>query len=737
MPPTELPQPSPVETGAGVKDTSLQEPTSTNDSQVDKPETILLPKRIESAKDQLVRESKLSMLSQPNKIQALIPNLQAPEAELIALGLQKEGGKWYVPNRKYFPNSLGEDSIIINYGQREDGSYDLGFCSQEEFGKIYADSAQYEQGKISYVNTADIKKGEFINATKCATGEFTLVPAGTIVKTNEGEVTVKPGEILIVNENKNSIFVTNISEILKRYIADPMNPASAEAFELLVQFEEGRKNQNPEELPKLFTKLVENYNALERKVKTYEAYSTETTIETLRDDYKLASEIVKVLDEGISSRINSLNFQERVNQAREVLKEIVQDPNLAPEQKDLKISYILAKLLPKTNNHQHLKGSVPMETTLLLAKAHDLSTDQISLIQTAYQRGAEGFKNLDEFNKAYGAIGSVIRTPEDYQAAVRGIITEATRSGQLTVEIRCSVIGQRDASGNVIDPRLATENILQAISQSCNEIGEEAPKTAFTFLGYRGRDWKPEEVMEHAKLAVGFAQKYPDKKFSFDLAGPEDTGYSPAYFREAFDLIKAYNNKIKSGELKGELIGITLHAGETPSYNNGLQGSGAVDEAIAMGADRIGHGVQAITSPETLDRLKRSGATVEICGVCNVSSIPLNTRGMAVHPIQEFIHRDIPVTICTDNDAICGTNITKEYAQFLLTGHDQLMNWNNVKEVARQGIKSSFIPDADKERALKTFNERIRIIERLLMEERKTTGADSISNTKIGLPLAA
>lgn len=707
------------------------------DSFADTYEPIVSRLKIEGARDQVVRENKLSMLSKPNKVVAMIPDLHASDAELKLLGLQKEGENWYVPNRQYFPNAIGEDSIIINYGRKGDGTIDLGFCSQDEFGKIYAYSDQYEKGKITYIKPADIKKGETISATKCATGEFTLVPEGTTVKTNEGDVAVKPDEALIVNENKNSIFVSDISEILRRYVADPMNPASEKAFELLQTFEDSKKTTKPGELPALFNGLVSEYNAIERDTKAYKAYSSETHIETLRDDYKHAAEVVNGLDREISTRINSLEFSERIDEARIVLKEIIKNPSLTHEQRDIKISYVLVRLLPKTNNHQHLKGSVPMETMLERAKKHNFSEEQLSAIQNAYDNGADGFENLDEFNKAYGIIGSAIRTPEDYQAAVKGIIEEATRSGQLTAEIRCSVIGQRDSLGGTLNPHTATENILEAIDKTRIDIGDGAPKVGFTFLGYRGRDWKPKEVIDHAKLAIEFAQKYPEKKFSFDIAGPEDTGYSPTHFKEAFDLIREYNNRIKSGEARGEQISTTVHAGETPTYNDGNKGNKAVEEALDMGVDRIGHGVQAVTDLETLDRLEKSGTTVEICGVCNISSIPLNTKGMAIHPVQEFISRDIPVTICTDNDAICGTNITKEYAQFLLTGHNQLMNWNNIKEVARNGIKSSFITDKDRSDALKVFDERIRIIERLVSEGRTNVELENVRQKLKGIQVAA
>ena len=347
---------------------------------------------------------------------------------------------------------------------------------------------------------------------------------------------------------------------------------------------------------------------------------------------------------------------------------------------------------------------------------HNFTPEQLNGIESAYSEGAEGFESLSAFNKAYGAIAGAVRTPEDYQAAVKGIIDEANVSGQLTVEIRCAVIGQRKSDCTPLDPRDATENILQAMDKSCQNLGEEAPKTSLVFLGYRGRDWKPEEVIEHAKLAVEFAKKYPKKKFGFDIAGPEDTGYSPTAFKEGFDMIKEYNSMVDSGQIQGERIGVTVHAGETPTFDNGKTGSGSIEEALDMGADRIGHGLQAFYNEKTKERLRKQGTTVEICGTCNISSIPINTKGMAVHPVHEFIESEIPVTFCTDNDTVCNTTITAEYARLMMTSgskKNEMRNWNIIKLAARHGIESSFVSEEDKEDALKTFNSRIRIIEDL------------------------
>ena len=65
-------------------------------------------------------------------------------------------------------------------------------------------------------------------------------------------------------------------------------------------------------------------------------------------------------------------------------------------------------------------------------------------------------------------------------------------------------------------------------------------------------------------------------------------------------------------------------------------------------------------------------------------------------------------------DGITIANITKEYNQFLLTGHSNFMNWNTVKQSARDGIDAAFISDADKVSAKNILESRINQIQRMV-----------------------
>ncbi len=678
-----------------------------------------------TANSDIIKTSKVSMISKPNKIEAIVLNTETDTKELESLGFKKINGEWHASNTDWFPDEYTNNDIVIIYERNKNGEpTNVGFCSKDEFSKLYTNSDKYENNIIEYIDAHSIPKKQYIKATKCASGEVCILPIGTLLSTEQGLVEIKPGEVAIINEAKNSIYATTVDEILKRYKNDPLNPASFGFFELLNEYK--LNTINAPEIEKIYAheKMSDSFSRLNKGVALCNIIgedSIRTTPLTLRDEFNLSAKIVENLEEKYCSKIDVSNFDKAIEQAKELLLEIKRDSSLSEIQKQAAITAIIVKLLPKTNSHQHLKGSVPQDVTIEIAKEKGYSQKEIEAIKNSYSKGSLGYDNLKEFNLNYGTIGRPIKTPKDYEKAIKGIIEEAAKQGQIAVEIRCAVDSLRDDNGILLSANEGARSIIQSIEKAKSEIvakGLEAPKTGFVFLTYRGRDWESSlsdavnQAIEAKKTAIAF----PNLKFGIDIAGPEDTGYPPSAFKDSLDIIKQHNKDVEEGLVKAEKIGITIHAGETPTYNNGIPGNLAVEEALELGADRIGHGVQAVLSEDTMDKLKKSGATVEICGVCNIQSIPINAQGHEKHPIEHFIRNEIPVTICTDNDAICGTNITKEYLQFLLTGHSGMMNWNNIKQTARQGLESAFLSKSDKKEAFKIMEERINKIQKLYEE---------------------
>lgn len=67
--------------------------------------------------------------------------------------------------------------------------------------------------------------------------------------------------------------------------------------------------------------------------------------------------------------------------------------------------------------------------------------------------------------------------------------------------------------------------------------------------------------------------------------------------------------------LRAHLPDLTVHAGE-------FEGHASVDRTLALSPRAIGHGVRALESPATLERLAREGVTLEVCPSSNRLLIP-------------------------------------------------------------------------------------------------------------------
>lgn len=100
-------------------------------------------------------------------------------------------------------------------------------------------------------------------------------------------------------------------------------------------------------------------------------------------------------------------------------------------------------------------------------------------------------------------------------------------------------------------------------------------------------------------------------------------------------------------------LGISVHAGEFSTAN--------LAAALHVpGLQRIGHAVHAAADPGLLERLARSGVTVECPLSCNVvlGAVP----SYEAHPIRQFVGSGISVTLSTDLPVHSWTTIGREYA---------------------------------------------------------------------------
>lgn len=125
----------------------------------------------------------------------------------------------------------------------------------------------------------------------------------------------------------------------------------------------------------------------------------------------------------------------------------------------------------------------------------------------------------------------------------------------------------------------------------------------------------------------------------------------------------------------------TVHAGES-------SGPEGVRDAIEfLGADRIDHGVRAIEDPHVVDLLVQRRIPI---GVCPTSNLVLGVYpSMAEHPLERLRLAGVRVSVNTDDPALLGTSLVREYQLC-----QAAFGWSDavVREVAGNAIDASFAP---------------------------------------------
>ncbi len=126
---------------------------------------------------------------------------------------------------------------------------------------------------------------------------------------------------------------------------------------------------------------------------------------------------------------------------------------------------------------------------------------------------------------------------------------------------------------------------------------------------------------------------------AFGIGGDEIRG--PAeWFRDVF----AY---ARDGGLR-----LVCHAGETA-------GPESVWAALAIGAERIGHGIAAARDPILMTALRDRRVPLEICITSNVRTGAV--ASLSAHPVRELFDAGVPITLNSDDPALFGTSLPREF----------------------------------------------------------------------------
>lgn len=337
----------------------------------------------------------------------------------------------------------------------------------------------------------------------------------------------------------------------------------------------------------------------------------------------------------------------------------------------------LFKLVPKTDLHIHLSGSVRKQDVATFMRENGLSKEEtkkeLQLIRPRYD-------SLTDILVTYYRVPKHVNTPSQFKRAAKGIVQEVAKENVRVLTLRTSVLGKGGPPEEII--RAVEEGIREGVAWVKKHKGYEM-KTGLILLAQRAGS--PEDSLAHAKLAVEMSQRPDSLITGFDIAGDE-TKHAIGKHANAIQYIKQY------GEPRG--LKLTIHAGEVP-FSEGISGLDSIRKAYRYGADSIGHGLQLQGDPVLKQRFVQQQIPVELCPWSNVQTgaVP----DYPSHPIKPYLKDGLNVHLSTDNRLISQINLTRQLGQ--LWQHGLVTTWDQIKRLTLNGIRSSFIPAKEKQQA--------------------------------------
>ena len=318
--------------------------------------------------------------------------------------------------------------------------------------------------------------------------------------------------------------------------------------------------------------------------------------------------------------------------------------------------------LPKAELHLHLEGTITPSTLVELSARHDAVPITQSEADSLYH-----FTDFTGFIEAFKAVTRRLLGPADYELAAGRMIEALAAQGVVHAEVYISVgviYMWRNHDPACFEPIF--EGLERARLRGERELG-----VSVYWIFDAVRHFTVPEAERVFRKAAAMRAAYPSI-IGIGLGGDErHTGSEP--FRSLY------------AEARAAGLRLTNHAGETT-------GPEAIWEALSIGSERLGHVLSAIQDPALLDELRRRPIALELNPTSNVRTGVCPS--FAAHPLRRYFDSGLLVTINSDDPAFFGSNVANEY---LLAHSEQGFSRDELRALAANSIRASFLPDAAKQ----------------------------------------
>jgi aminodeoxyfutalosine deaminase len=264
--------------------------------------------------------------------------------------------------------------------------------------------------------------------------------------------------------------------------------------------------------------------------------------------------------------------------------------------------------------HLHLEGSIEPETLQEIDPS--LTREEIAA-NTAY-------RDFAGFIQSYIWVNRKLRSPEDYAIAARRLFEKLARENVGYAEVTLSA-----------GMMLWKSQDFAAIFEAVQREAWLAPIRVRWILD-AVRQFGAGAAAPVLELAIERAR---DGVVAFGLGGFEAA--NPAHeFEELYQRARDWG------------LHTVCHAGETTNAQN-------VWDALAIGSERIGHGIRAVESPKLVEYLREKKIPLEICISSNVRTG--SVESIQDHPVRRLFDAGVEIVLNTDDPALFECSLAGEY----------------------------------------------------------------------------
>jgi aminodeoxyfutalosine deaminase len=318
--------------------------------------------------------------------------------------------------------------------------------------------------------------------------------------------------------------------------------------------------------------------------------------------------------------------------------------------------------LPKAELHLHLEGSIDPATLLELRQLHG-KAGTLAEVEELYQH-----QDFAGFLSSFKNITADLQTASDYELITHRLMHRLKEENVLHAEAYVSV-------GVNLCRKQDFDTIFEGMERG-RERGEREFGVSLLWIFDAVRQFGAAEAQRVAEIAVRLKST---SVVGFGIGGDEPKA-GPELFRDVYSFAAGHGMRL------------TAHAGESA-------GPDSIWGALNLHAERIGHGLTAAQDPELVEELSTRQVPVEICLTSNLRTGCC--KSLAEHPVRNYFDQGVMITLNTDDPAIFGTSLNREYqiAQDTFAFTDE-----HLRELARNSFEASFLPAEKKLEFLNLFD---------------------------------